>query len=249
MKITYQQSQGEYKALVKKDYESWSGSHYSPMGVFKYEFPMSEFLLPTEGRTLHATQTDLVITIDCEMKNNKFINLKITEHMSDKNLGITLKDIYENIRTASIMVFDYDLTRILPVPMWDKNNIDNYIDNNINEEYSMHIKSVLLATEYIQYSNYIMTEPYAVWLITQPSFFKRKDILDNPDKSSQEVLNLPANKNTINLLNDIDRDLYVPSNARSKSGYLTSKGETILYNFLFTYGYSQNDLANILLKG
>ena len=139
MKVSYKQPQGQYNVLVKKEYDSWSSSHYSPTGLFKYEFPMSEFLLPTEGRTLHATQSDLVLTIDCEMKNNKFINLEITEHMSNNNLEITIQDIYENIRTASTMVFDYDLTRILPVPMWDKDNIDNYIDNNFNEEYTNEV--------------------------------------------------------------------------------------------------------------
>ena len=245
MKVSYKQPQGQYNVLVKKEYDSWSSSHYSPTGLFKYEFPMSEFLLPTEGRTLHATQSDLVLTIDCEMKNNKFINLEITEHMSDINLEITIQDIYENIRTASTMVFDYDLTRILPVPMWDKDNIDNYIDNNINEEYTMHVNSVLLATAYILYSNYIMTKPYAVWLITQPLFFRRNNIIDNPDKNSQEFLDLLANKNTIKLINNIDRELYIPSNDGSKSGYLTAKGENILHNFLFTYGYNQKDIENI----
>ena len=249
MKISYKQPQNDYKVLVKKEYDSWSDSHYSPTGLFKFEFPMSEFLLPTEGRTLHPTQTELVLTIDCEMQNNKFVNLQITDHMSDENLGITLKDIYENIRTSSIMVFDYNLTRILPVPMWNKTNIDEYIENNINEESSIHINSVFLATEYIQYSNYVMTEPYAIWLIAQPSFFKRKNVLDNSDKSSQEVLNLLANKNTVKAINNIDRDLYIPSNARSKSGYLTSKGETILYDFLSTFGYSEQDLSNILDTG
>ena len=129
--------------------------------------------------------------------------------------------------------------------MWDKDNIDNYIDNNINEEYTMHVNSVLLATAYIQYSNYIMTKPYAVWLITQPLFFRRNNIIDNPDKNSQEFLDLLANKNTIKLINNIDRELYIPSNDGSKSGYLTSKGENILHNFLFTYGYNQKDIENI----
>ena len=68
---------------------------------------MSEFLIPTEGRTLHATENRLVITIECKMKKNKFYDFQITEHMKEKNLGITLKDIYENVRTASVMVFDY----------------------------------------------------------------------------------------------------------------------------------------------
>ena len=110
----------------------------------------------------------------------------------------------------------------------------------------MHVNSVLLATEYIQYSNYIMTKPYAVWLITQPLFFRRNNIIDNPNKNSQEFLDLLANKNTLKLINNIDRELYTPSNDGSKSGYLTSKGEYILHNFLFNYGYNQKDIENIL---
>ena len=52
-------------------------------------------------------------------------------------------------------------------------------------------------------------------------------------------------KITIKLINNIDRELYIPSNDGSKSGYLTAKGENILHNFLFTYGYNQKDIENI----
>jgi hypothetical protein len=105
MKISYKPVDSDYQVVIKKDYDSWASSLYSPDGVFKYEFPMSEFLIPTEGRTLHATENRLVITIECKMKKNKFYDFQITEHMEEKNLGITLKDIYENVRTASVMVF------------------------------------------------------------------------------------------------------------------------------------------------
>ena len=54
MKISYKPIDSDYQVLIKNDYDSWESSHYSPDGFFKYEFPMSEFLLPTEGRTLHA---------------------------------------------------------------------------------------------------------------------------------------------------------------------------------------------------
>ena len=97
MKISYKPVDSDYQVLIKKDYDSWASSLYSPEGFFKYEFPMSEFLIPTEGRTLHATENRLVITIECKMKNNKFYDFQITEHMKEKNLGITLKDIYENV--------------------------------------------------------------------------------------------------------------------------------------------------------
>ena len=109
----------------------------------------------------------------------------------------------------------------------------------------MQINSVLLETAYSKYSNYSMTKTYAGWLITQTLFFRRKNIIDNTDKNSQEFLDILANKNTIKLINNIDRELYIPSNDGSKSGYLTAKGENILHNFLFTYGYNQKDIENI----
>ena len=237
MKISYKPLDSDFQVLIKKDYDSWASSLYSPDGVFKYEFPMSEFLIPTEGRTLHATENRLVITIECKMEKNKFYDFQITEHMEEKNLGITLKDIYENVRTASVMVFDYDLTKILPVPMWDKNNITNYIDTSPREQFSMHLKSVLLATEYIEYSNYFMAEPYAIWLIAQPSFFRRNTVIGKTTPNSQEVLNLTAAQEVEKALNNIDRNLFRPSNSGANGGNLTDKGQEILNDFLSAYNY------------
>ncbi|MDA7850691.1 hypothetical protein N9A50_02850 [Acidimicrobiaceae bacterium] len=237
MKISYKPINSDYQVLIKNDYDSWESSHYSPDGFFKYEFPMSEFLLPTEGRTLHAMENRLVLTIECKMKKNRFYNFQITEHMKDKNLGISLKDIYENVRTASVMVFDYNLTKILPVPMWDKNNISNYIDKSSNEELSMHIKSVLLATEYIEYSNYFMAEPYAIWLIAQPSFFRRNTVIGKTTPNSQEVLNLSSAQEIDKAINNIDRDLFTRSTSGTNGGKLTDKGQQILYDFLSAYDY------------
>ena len=248
MKITYKPLRGEYKSLIKKEYDSWASSHYSPQGVFRFEFPMSEFLIPREGRTLHATETKLVLTIDCEMKNNKFINLQVTEHMYEQGLGITRKDIYENMRTSSIMIFDYDLIKILPVPMWGKQNMLDYIENSDKKEYSEHIKSVLLAAEYIQYCNYPMTELYANWLISQPTFFKRKAVIGTSQEvtGSQEILDPAANQRIRTAISRIDRELYQPNRIGSRGGALTEKGERILYDFLKTYGFEKEDLENVL---
>jgi hypothetical protein len=246
MKIKYKPLSGEYKALMKKEYDSWAISHYSPQGVFKFEFPMNEF--PREGRTLHAMETKPVLTIDCEMKNNKFINLQVTEHMYEQGLGITRKDIYENMRTSSIMVFDYDLTKILPVPMWDKQNMLDYIENSDKEEYSGHIKSVLLAVEYIQYCNYPMTELYANWLISQPTFFKRKAVIGTSQEvtGSQEILDPTANQRIRTAISRIDSGLYQPNRIGARGGALTEKGERILYDFLKTYGFEKEDLESVL---
>lgn len=239
MKISYKPHAGQYQVLVKKEYHEWSNSDYSPNGVFKYEFPMSEFLIPSEGRTLHPTETKLVITIVCEMQNNKFINLNVTEHMSELNLGITHKDILENMRTSSVIVFDYDLSKILPFPMWKKSNISDYIDKSPNEEYSMHIKSVLLATEYIHYSNYLMSKPYALWLISQPSFFRRNNILDKTSNATKEVLDINSFNKVSKMIENISSDLYM-ENGNSSSGKLTTKGENILYDFLHFNGYDKS---------
>ena len=238
MKITYKPQSGQYQVLVKKEYDEWSNSNYSPDGAFKYEFPMSEFLIPSEGRTLHPTETKLVVTIDCEMQNNKFINLNVIEHMSELNLGITHKDILENMRTSSVIVFDYDLSKILPFPMWNKTNITDYIDKSPNEQYSMHINSVLLASEYIQYSNYLMSKPYALWLISQPSFFRRNNILDKANNATKEVLDINAFNKVSKMINNISRELYM-KNDNSSSGKLTAKGEKILYDFLHFNGYDK----------
>ena len=135
------------------------------------------------------------------------------------------------------MVFDYDLTKILPVPMWDKNNISNYIDKSSNEEFSMHIKSVLLATEYIEYSNYFMAEPYAIWLIAQPSFFRRNTVIGKTTPNSQEMLNLSSAQEIDKAINNIDRDLFTRSTSGTNGGKLTDKGQQILYDFLSAYDY------------
>ena len=41
MKISYKPVDSDYQVLIKKDYDSWASSLYSPEGFFKYEFPMS----------------------------------------------------------------------------------------------------------------------------------------------------------------------------------------------------------------
>ena len=43
MKISYKPVDSDYQVVIKKDYDSWASSLYSPEGFFKYEFPMSEF--------------------------------------------------------------------------------------------------------------------------------------------------------------------------------------------------------------
>ena len=40
MKISYKPVDSDYQVLIKKDYDSWASSLYSPEGFFKYEFPM-----------------------------------------------------------------------------------------------------------------------------------------------------------------------------------------------------------------
>lgn len=248
MKITYKPLRGEYKAITKNDYDSWASSHYSPTGSFKFEFPMSEFLMPNLGRTLHATETKLVVTIDCQMQNNKFVNLQVTEHMWEQDLGITHKDVYENLRTSATMNFDYKITNILPIPMWDKQNMLDYIDQCEKEEYSMHIKSVLLATEYIQYCNYPMSEPYSLWIIAQPTFFEKKVVIGTPEEvqASQEILDPKANQRVRTQVSRIDKDLFQPISVGAKGGELTEKGATILYDFFSFCGYEKQDLENVV---
>ena len=247
MKISYRPSNGQYRLLIKKEYDSWLSSNFTPTGTFKFEFPMSEFLIPIEGKTLHPTETKTVISIECHMKNNKFTNLQITDHMDSKSLGITKKDIYENIRTSSIMVFDYDLTKILPVPMWDKLIVKDFIASSLNDNFTKHLNNILLAAEYIQYCSYAMTEPYAVWLIAQPSFFRKPQSTSTENSDPHEILNPVAAEKIVNMINSIDKSLFVHSPKGLKGGDLTNKAETILFEYLNMYDYKKEDLEDILI--
>ena len=83
-----------------------------------------------------------------------------------------------------------------------------------------------------------MSKPYALWLISQPSFFRRNNILDKANNATKEVLDINAFNKVSKMINNISSELYM-KNDNSSSGKLTAKGEKILYDFLHFNGYDK----------
>jgi len=171
------------KPLTKELYSSWSDSAYSPRGVFNTQLRPSDILL--EKGWLNDIWTDKgierdntrFIDIHYQMKNNRFTDMKVLFEDFDKAEGITTYDLYKSLWTMSAIEYDYNIHNINPIT---NEMVGKYIDDN--PKYKDVIKNLILATKFIQYTNYLPSSKWALYLIGSPEKFGSKAMWTNGEK-------------------------------------------------------------------
>ena len=264
MKTIYIPKSGDSKPLRAKEYRSWAKTHYSPKGTIGFQFTMGDIYIKSKNRNIFLdklllqdnsldkkeikkwiTDKEPVLSVTCKMTNNKFHDLEVTFHKYEHAIDISSEDIYETMWLCATSIFEYDITNILPILMWKSQLQQAFMlemERDIKGELPLkHIQNVLLATEYLQYCNYPMSESTAHFLISQPTIFGSRF------SGSSTEIDKKAYQNVRTALSRIPKEIYIPNTQGAKGGELTSLGQVILYQYLEFNNLSKEKLQNVFI--
>tara|TARA_R100000808_G_C2153087_1_gene162971 strand:- start:4828 stop:5640 length:813 start_codon:yes stop_codon:yes gene_type:complete len=242
--ITYKAPNKKLEPVTAEMYKSWGNSAYSPKGTLTFDFSDLDYLEPKDKKAvkqaLKNTDSEFVLKVECELQYNKFINLKLTAYPVD-NFDLDLLDLMQMMWLLAWKEFDYKITNIFLI---DKSpeTIKDYKKNRWTNKkglggsetlgYTRDISKVLMATEYLQYLNYLPTSSHANWLMAEPEYYLSSyNKWIKPRTPAQKETTKKKYSTFTTLLSRIPAELYERQQGR-QGGKLSTQAQLCLYDFL-----------------
>ena len=243
--ITYKAPNKKLEPVTAEMYKSWLSSGYSPKGTLHFNFSDTEYLTTAEERrtvrqTIKNSDSEFILTVECELQSNRFTNLKVTAYPVDK-FDLDVNKLMTMMWLMAWNSFDYRVANIFfidkspeTIKDYKKNRWTNKKGLSGSETlgYTKDISKVLMATEYIQYLDFEPTNDYANWIMSEPEYFtgSYNKFLKERTPAEHETSKKKYSTFTT-LLSRIPEDLYERQQGR-QGGTLTTEAQLCLYDYL-----------------